>query len=316
VSARPAVAVIVPFAGSETELSKLMRRLDGLRTRDDDELIIADNRAPARTAQRGRILVIEAAGVPTPAHARNRGADAAQADWLLFVDADTAPAPDLLDAMFQPPPAPRTAVLAGEIVDVAAGDRLAARHAVARRRLSQQTTLDRGEFAYAQTANCAIRAAAFAEVGGFAAQARAAEDADLCFRLRRAGWELEYRPSALVRHLSRGTVRASLVQLLRHGSGAGWLDRRYPGSIAAQEPARLVRTLGHHARCAAAAAVHADGEQAAFALLDLAGTLAFALGRALPNRRRPRRSPVLSAHTRGSSAVTGSRGRDGDAPKP
>jgi GT2 family glycosyltransferase len=46
-----------------------------------------------------------------------------------------------------------------------------------------------------------LRRDAFEAVGGFdAGQWMYAEDLDLCWRLRRAGWEIRYEPSAVVRH--------------------------------------------------------------------------------------------------------------------
>ena len=52
-----------------------------------------------------------------------------------------------------------------------------------------------------------MRADAFAAVGGFDERARCGEDADLCFRLARAGWALEERPAAFVEHPTRAHAR-------------------------------------------------------------------------------------------------------------
>jgi cellulose synthase/poly-beta-1,6-N-acetylglucosamine synthase-like glycosyltransferase len=139
---------------------------------------------------------------------------------------------------------------------------------------------------YAQTANCAVRRSAFEAVGGFDPAARTGEDADLCFRLANAGWALEERPEAIVKHESRETVSAKMVQLALHGSGSAWLNRRYPGTFPGPSLTQLARRLGASARHAVVAVARGDSESAAFALLDLAGACAFELGRLLPNRRR------------------------------
>jgi hypothetical protein len=97
--------------------------------------------------------------------------------------------------------------------------------------MDQSNTLGLGEWGYAQTANCAVRRAAFDAVGGFRADVRSGGDADLCFRIRAAGWALEDRPEAVVLHRSRTSLRKLLRQRARHGAGAGWLAREYPGAF-------------------------------------------------------------------------------------
>jgi mycofactocin glycosyltransferase len=271
---RPAVAVIVPFSGSDAGLKRLRRRLAQLRRGPLDELIISDNRDHP---------------VKTPAYARNRAAGLTSAEWLVFIDADTAPEADLLDAYFDPPPDPLTAVLAGGIRDHAPSQAgVVARHAIARAQMSHNATLARSGTPYAQTANCAVRRSAFEAVGGFEESARAGEDADLCFRLVRAGCKLEQREAAVVAHESRQSLRAWLAQLMVHGSGAAWLDRRWPGEFPRQPALSLLKRLARHAVDATRALVRGDWEIAAFACLDLLGACAFGLGRLFPNRRRGR----------------------------
>jgi mycofactocin glycosyltransferase len=274
--------VIVPFAGTAVQLTGLLDELMLLRLSHGDEVIVADNRSGARPLRHGHIRVEAAAGLRTPAFARNRGAEIARGDWLVFIDADTHPSPSLLDDYLEPRPDKKTGVLAGAIHDVAANHGPVAGYSAARGQMSQETTLRR-DWPYAQTANCAVRRAAFEQVGGFVATARAGEDADLCFRLQAAGWTIEERPGAVVEHRSRETLGSLLGQLVRHGSGAAWVQRRFPGSFPAPSPVALARRLGHDARTAARSA-H-DRPAAEAALLDLAGGLAFELGRLLPNRR-------------------------------
>lgn len=273
-SSRPTVSVVVPFTGSDAELEALRRRLVAIAHQPDDEVIVSDNRRHP---------------IKTPAYARNQAAEAARGEWLVFIDADTTPAPDLLDAYFDPAPAQDVAILAGGIRDcVAPGAGVVARHAVARGQLSHSRTLNRAGTPYAQTANAAIRRSAFTEAGGFESSARAGEDADLCFRLLAAGWKLAERPAAAVSHRPRSTLGSWLAQLLIHGSGAGWLERRWPSEFGRTRRRATVRRLARHAADSVSALAQGDAERAAFSALDLIGALAFALGRLIPNRRGPR----------------------------
>jgi GT2 family glycosyltransferase len=191
-----------------------------------------------------------------------------------------------LDAYFAPAPGPGVAVLAGAIEDVADGQSVAARHSVGRAHMSARMTLERDGTPYAQTANCAIRRAAFVAAGGFDERARAGEDADLCFRLLRDGWTLERRPAALVRHRARRSLRGLLAQLARHGSGAAWLNRRYPGEFPPPPATELVRRIGGRVAAALRAVAARDRGAAALALVEALTAVAFELGRLLPNRAR------------------------------
>jgi glycosyltransferase involved in cell wall biosynthesis len=292
---RPTVSVVVPFTGTNEQLEDLADRLLQLPRSQGDELIIVDNRpeaeAGATKLPQGQladnaISYRHASAIRSPGHARNAGARLAEGEWLLFIDADTEPAADLLDAYFQPAPKASTAVLAGSITDVAVNRTLAARYVCARHRTDQAITLQRAGQPYAQTANCAVKREAFKQVGGFTEEIRTGEDADLCFRLARAGWELEERRGAVVRHRSRETLRALLTQVARHGAGAAWLNDRYAGEFPPPRPRVVVRRGAHYLRRTASAIRRGEREEALFALIELASLYAFDLGRGLSNRAR------------------------------
>jgi GT2 family glycosyltransferase len=289
---RPAVDVVVPFVGTDGDLRTLCEHLGGLRRRDDDSLIVVDNRPDGRAARERTVAGVQVLDVPdlqSSYHARNRGVGAGAAPWLLFIDADVRVPPDLIERYFDPAPSDTTAIIAGEIVNPAptAGQRvpLAVRYAYRAQLLSQENTMTNPDFAYAMTANCAIRRDAFEAAGGFVANIRSGGDAEICLRLRACGWGIERRRNAVVTHTSRDSLRKLLRQAARHGSGAAWLQRRYPGfSRPSRLPGLLLWSSGRFA-AAIGARLRGDGNRALIESVDAARALAFELGRRAPNER-------------------------------
>ena len=224
---RPAVSVVMPFAGARAEARAAIAALHGLGTREGDQLILSDNSGAAPSDP--RIRVISAGVERSPAHARNAGAEHATGEWILFLDADCRAPRELLDAYFATPAADDVGALAGEVVPAADAVTLAERYGAARSFLSQRAHLAHPYLPRAVAANLMVRRAAFEQVGGFYEGVRAAEDTDFSWRLQRAGWRLELRPDAAVEHRYRGTLRELRAQWRGYAAGRAWLARRYDG---------------------------------------------------------------------------------------
>jgi GT2 family glycosyltransferase len=297
---RPAVDVVVPFSGPAAALRELQARIERVRRRPGDTLLIVDN-TPRRdgievagTAQGARetIPVLRDSGRRTPGYARNRGSAVGSAEWIVFFDADTDPSDDLLDRYFEPEPGDATGLMGGGIRDepVAPDGRPAARYQYMRAAMSQEQTFRLGPWGFPVTANVAVRRAAFEAVGGFRDDIRAGEDADLTYRLRADGWRVERREEAIVTHRSRQTLRGFVLQQALHAAGGAWLDRHYPGST----PPRSGRGInwGRVREASAgliAAARSGDRDRMLWALFEPLEMMTWKLGRSLPNERPLRR---------------------------
>lgn len=279
--------VVVPFRGSRAELEALRIELGRLERSDADSVVVVDN-TPGHASVVGSVPVLSAPGHLTAGYARNRGAERGSAGWILFLDADVVPQADLLCRYFDPPPGERTALVGGGVVDevVARDAPAAARYAHLRELMSQDNTFSWGDWSFAQTANALCRREAFEGVGGFREDIRAAEDADLAYRLKAAGWELERREPARVIHKSRASLRRFVGQQLRHGAGGAWLDRRYPGSVPRKRrPGLLWWGVRFTTRGIAEAVWKRDRDRAISALFDALENISYELGRSLSNER-------------------------------
>src|SRR5688500_15657450 len=148
---RPSADVVVPFAGSDAELAAVRARVAALALREGDTARVVDNRRDP---------------VASSYHARNAGAAAGAAEWIVFLDADVRFAPDLLDRLLSPAPGAGVGVLASGIEDEVVRDTAVARALVRHGQMSQRVVTDR-ERPYAQTAHCAVRRTAFEAAGGF-----------------------------------------------------------------------------------------------------------------------------------------------------
>ncbi|MET0305820.1 MAG: glycosyltransferase family A protein, partial [Solirubrobacterales bacterium] len=122
---RPSVSVVIPFRGDARDAAGLGASLETGPFDGAGEVIVADNSDDgAAVGLPPPVLVVPARTERSSYHARNAGAGAAAGDWLLFVDADCVPPPDLIGRYFAEPIGERCGAVAGGIVGVADQDSL------------------------------------------------------------------------------------------------------------------------------------------------------------------------------------------------
>lgn len=266
-SGRPPVSVIVPFRGDGDAARSLLGGLDRLRTRPGDELIVADN-SPVSVvpdAGEGTIMVVRVPAPPSARRARNEGARHATNPWLLFLDADCRPDPGLLDEYFANPPGEGCGVVAGEVVGDERQREFLARWARSRRGMMARYHVESGGRPAGIAGNLLVRREAWEAIGWWEEEARSEADVDLCWRTQDLGWELEYRPSAVVAHRDPTAIRDVLRQAWMYGAGKEWLRARWG---AAADPPRILVPLARMAGGVVVWTLTLKPERAAFKLVD------------------------------------------------
>jgi GT2 family glycosyltransferase len=291
---RPIVSVVMPFTGSDADARRALAALRRIRLAPGDELVVADNTGRGLMSVPARASSVSVRVVPTGAerssyHARNCGAQEARGEWLLFIDSDCLPEPDIVERYFIRAPGPDEGALAGEI-DGDPGQRsLTARYTVARGYMSQAHLVYDRDRPYAITANLLVRRAAWDSVDGFVEGVRSGGDTDFCWRLQAAGWRLGYRPAARVVHRNRESLAAFVRVMGRYAAGRAWLRRRYPGAFP-DHPRPDPRAIASALLASARWLRRGEREQAGFSALDaVVGTVDLIYER-LPNRPAGQRS--------------------------
>lgn len=272
----------MPFSGCRKEALAAVNALESIERSPGDELILVDNSRELcgdGLAVAGHLRVVTARREHSSYHARNVGAEAAENDWLLFLDSDCEPVPEILGAYFTPEIDAGVGAVAGEVGAEASQTRLLARYLRDREHLSQRRNLEDPR-PYAVTANLLVRSRAWRSVGGFLEGVRSGGDTDFTWRLQEAGWQLDHRPRASVVHRHREDLASFARVTVRYSAGRAWLDRRYPG-LAPAAPGRqsALRALAGVLRWTAAGRL----ERAAFRAVDVLVILLDRLGFAFSN---------------------------------
>ena len=145
------------------------------------ELIVCDNNSTDRTAEIARAAGARVVFEPVNqiARARNTGARAASGDWLIFVDADSSPSPQLFEDVLG-------AIESGKYVGGGCTVAMPGARLVVRTWVGVWNALSRvGRWAAGAFLFC--EASAFRAIGGFSEQLFASEEIDLSRRLKRLG---------------------------------------------------------------------------------------------------------------------------------
>ena len=225
------VSVIVPAHNAARFVGDQLAALAGQEVDGTWEVVVVDDgstdaieAAVAAWADRLPALRLTPLGSQCGASAaRNRGAEAAGGQVLLYCDADDVVAPGWLAAMAA---AARRAELVGGYVD---GTALNGPAPAQRRRPYPDYRLPvlLDFLPYATSANFGIRATTLAELGGWNETYWVGGDAELCWRAQLAGRSLAFVPDAVVHYRYRRSTWATMRQVFAWGEADPGLYRDF-----------------------------------------------------------------------------------------
>ena len=208
----PSISVVVPVYWGGQAFERCAVALAGALGPGDELVVVADGETdgawrtlPPTPAAVRTVALPDSGG---PARARNRGAEAASGDVLLFIDADVEVRPDTVERVrsaFQARPAP--AAVVGSYDDAPGDDAFLSQY---RNLLHHWTHQTAGDTLSTFWSGCgAVRRDVFWEVGGFDERyvAPSVEDIELGYRLSDAGHRIALDAGLQVRHLKAWTAR-------------------------------------------------------------------------------------------------------------
>jgi glycosyltransferase involved in cell wall biosynthesis len=178
------ISVVVPAFNEERLIGESLRQINAalgaFRRRNwETELIVCDNNSTDRTAELARAAGATVVFEPVNqiARARNRGAEAATGEWLIFVDADTHPSAELFDDVAAQIESGRC-LAGGSTIKLEGGYRSGDFITGLWNNVSCGLKWVAGSFIFCETG-------AFRKVGGFNIELFASEEIDLSKRLKK-----------------------------------------------------------------------------------------------------------------------------------
>ncbi|MBL9138458.1 MAG: glycosyltransferase [Verrucomicrobiales bacterium] len=180
----PTLSIVIPAYNEERLLPRTLeavgRSLPAFTSRGwEAEVVVCDNNSTDRTSELAREWGAKVVFEPVNqiGRARNCGAAAARGDWLLFLDADSVPTPELFAAA-------EAVVAQGRVLFVGAVVELdASLPPVASFLLGSWNWLSR-TLRWMAGSFILVEASAFREIGGFDLSLYASEELDLSRRLK------------------------------------------------------------------------------------------------------------------------------------
>jgi glycosyltransferase involved in cell wall biosynthesis len=224
------VDVIIPLRNMASELgeclSPIIEQLD-----HDDRVVVVDDASTDDTARTAEMLgahVLPIADSRGPYYARHTAAMQSTAEQLLFIDGRSRPMPGLLEAHKALLSRPDIALSCTE-TRTRTGPTLAERISAKRQPFALKGYVGvSARLDFFPTCNLGVRTDSYRHVGGFR-QMRSGGDADLCWRIQKAGLGgMAADPRVLMEWAPRSSLTGTLEQWYRYGKSTRYLEWVWP----------------------------------------------------------------------------------------
>lgn len=207
------VSIVIPVYNGGASFQRCLARLAAVTPAPNEVIVVADGDTDGswQRAEEFGAKVIRKPTAEGPAKARNLGAQAAQGDILLFIDADVEATPTIVEQVaiaFEHNP--HLAALIGSYDDTPGAPNFLSQY---RNLLHHYVHQIGHKEAFTFWGACgAIRRDIFWAVGGFDESYRkpCIEDIELGYRLCQAGYKIELHKDIQVKHLKRWEVDSML----------------------------------------------------------------------------------------------------------
>jgi GT2 family glycosyltransferase len=221
----PVVSVVIPARHCADDLAQCLESLERSHYRDFEVIVVDDASQDDTTAgiDRSRVRVLVMAEQSGPGLARNRGAEFARGEYLLFLDADVCVHPETVGMVVETLEADSSvaAVFGSYDTEPSSLNVLSQYRNLMHHFVHQEAAEEACTF---WTGCGAIRRSVFLEMGGFDPSYRrpCIEDIELGVRLRKAGYRIRLNKQMQVTHRKCWTFWGMLKADIR--------DRAFPWS--------------------------------------------------------------------------------------
>lgn len=226
-------SIIIPVKEINDYVRETIPAIQRLDRSDWEVLIVTNDPQGSEWPQDGRIRLLSSGRVG-PAEKRDQGAREASGEYLVFLDDDSYPEPNLLSvavtefgnghvALGGPAVTPPTDTFLQKVSGAVFSSKLTGGSPERYRPVGPERLVDDWP-----SVNLMVRRDVFLSVGGFDSPYWPGEDTFLCLKLKRAGHHVLYVPRMIVWHHRREGLGRHMRQVGAYGLHRGYFARHLP----------------------------------------------------------------------------------------